>query len=60
MPCPYCLAEPHEPCAQCGRRGVTRPRAEPHIPGFHYEDTRQRYWDALAEDMKNPCLEDNP
>ncbi len=27
-------------------------------PEFKGDQSRQRYWDALTEDMKNPCLED--
>jgi hypothetical protein len=58
MACPYCTTEPHEPCAQCGRRGVTIAAPQP-LPGFTVEDARQQYWDALAVDMRNPCPEDN-
>ena len=55
--CPYCSPEPHEPCAECGRRAVA-PDLGPAPPGFKIEDARQPYWDALAEDMRNPCPED--
>ncbi len=27
-------------------------------PRFKGDQSRQRYWDALAEDMRNPCPED--
>ena len=27
-------------------------------PRFKGDQARQRHWDALAEDMRNPCLED--
>ncbi len=27
-------------------------------PRFKGDQSRQRHWDALAEDMKKPCLED--
>ncbi len=57
--CPYCAADPHEPCAECGRRGVIEPMPEA-PPGFVFEDARQRYWDALAEDRRNPTPEDRP
>lgn len=57
MACPYCITEPEMPCSQCGRRAI-RPAMPPAPPGFKYEDARQPYWDALAEDMCNPCLED--
>ena len=57
MACAYCSTDPHEPCAECGRRGWAH--AMPKAPaGFTIEDARQPYWDALAEDMRNPCPED--
>ena len=58
-PCLYCTTEPETPCAECGRRGVKEPM--PEAPwGFVCQDARQRYWDALIEDMAEPCLEDIP
>ncbi len=27
-------------------------------PAFRGDQSRQRHWDALAEDMKHPCSED--
>ncbi len=29
-------------------------------PRFQGDQSRQRHWDALAEDMRNPCPEDRP
>ncbi len=54
--CPYC-PDPREPCAECGRRAVA-PAIPLAPPGFKIEDARQPYWDALADDMRRPCLED--
>ena len=57
MACPYCSTDPAEPCAECGHPGV-KPDLGTAPPGFVIEDARQRYWDALAADMRAPCPED--
>ena len=55
--CPYCRTELEIPCAQCGRHGVA-PAALPAPPGFRWVDPRQPYWDAVDQDLRHPCLED--
>ena len=59
MACPIC-ADDGRLCAECGHRPPERPRYQPvpGLAGFVTHDRQQPWWDALAEDMRNPCLED--